>query len=354
MTHDGGGDKLRTGWYLSKVDTADGQTEWMKGPGTVAQVRRELTLQLHDVDRSTRQAEIDRVIHQGLNKHVNAQFAEYREDPSPENREALAAAAAEDSGDGARQRTQNRSAKEIIIQVDADGRPDIEAPDGVKFQADQKTLVIETTVPGNVHVLLSKKTGESKERMIVLRTDKEGTLSVTGAGGGSAIRNGAGEGNAVRTGDGAGDAIRMGTGDGNALRDGRGGGSALRDDQGDGDGQRWGQGDGDAIRAGSGAGNAHSTTSGKGDAIVRDNAKGKAERGGEGSGDARIRDDATGDALRRGEGAGTASIEPTATGTAAIKRWPDIDLPPPTPPVPAPPLAASYEERPSGRETLKR
>ena len=352
MRHEDGGD-LAPGWYLSKEGAAGGRPDWIKGPGSVTEVRRELERQFKNLDRTERNREAGKVVQEGLDHHVDARYEQYRQCRTPENREALAAAAAED-GATPPGRARGRKQDGLVIRLDENGRPDIEPPDGVEFQAKPDGLVIETTTARDVAVIVDNDAGSSADRLIVLRSNRPGSLTVSGDGSATAIRNGIGEGDAIRFGKGAGEAIRMGKGDGTALRDGEGDGTALRDEGGNGNAQRTGSGHGDAVRSGTGAGDAYTVTTGTGNAIVQDTARGNAQRGGKGSGDAIVKDEAVGNALRLGQGPGTATVAPTAEGIETVERWTPPIGEVPKSPAPAPPATGTYDERTTGREAQTR
>ena len=148
---------------------------------------------------------------------------------------------------------------------------------------------------------------QPQSRKVLLETDRDVSLVVSGDGEATAQLSGYGAGHVARVGSGRGSARRTGFGYGNAVRSGAGDGNAVKE-LGDGDAVRTGDGRGAAVNASPGCGHARRLGSGEGDAQRRDGI-GNASRVGTGSGSASHHARA-GRASRAGVGDGTAVVGP--------------------------------------------
>ena len=314
--------ELAAGWYLAKRAAASDEIEWVRGPGSIDDIRTELRKHLRPDEKSVRA-----IIEQGIDRHVEGACRDYLHTRSGKSLEELEAAAAR--GRAARQKLGDRREQEhdvLVVHQDDEGRPDIEAPEGVTFETEEDyTLVIHTRRALDVVVIRDKG---DRVTAAELRSSASGNITVSGDGPGDALRSGKGGGDAMRTGIGDGSATRTGAGTGSAVRDGHGAGDARREGSGAGDAIQRGEGDGSAIRCGTGKGDAWrggegrghaiADSSGDGNAKVSGRATGTAIRSGRGDGNASLGDEATGNAVRDGSGDGNAYVGETAHGHAVV------------------------------------
>ena len=315
MAHHGEG-ASKAGWYVFEEGHEPGTTEWIKGPGTVAQGAEELRQRLGP----GREATVRGIVDRGLTEHVEGACREFLEDGSPERAAALrdAAQAASDEWGSRTPETERRQKggeerEEAVFEIDGRGNPTTPVPGSLTFEVSGGRIWVTAEKP--VDVVIHRREGDGEPHATFV-SDHPGHVTMNGELGGNVTRTGVGDGDAVRVGPGAGNAVRTGPGNGDAWRGGTGRGSALRNDLGNGRAVRTGTGNGHAGRSGCGRGDALSDTTGRGDAAVMQNAAGNAVRSGRGAGMARVEEEAQGHALRTGSGHGNAARLGTGSGHA--------------------------------------
>ena len=298
------------GWYLEKREAAaEGPSiEWIKGPGSIEQVRDELR---SEVDRED---VVTEVIEKGLDDHLRNACQRWLESDTPENRKGLQDASHLTSRD----RTTLGQEFQWTLTAAEERTTPLEPPPGVTVTKRGATLHIGATRPIDIRVELD---GNSPDRSVWFNSNHSGNVTLAGEQRGGVVRSGQGPGNAIREGAGHGDATRNGDGDGDARRDGTGNGNAVRRGSGRGSAVRTGPGYGSAERNGTGTGDAIVDGRGTGNAIVGDRASGKAMRTGSGNGNALLEGEATGRAIRAGTGGGNAEVNKAARGSARIEGY---------------------------------
>ena len=314
------------GWYLEKQAAETNQLEWVRGPGTVDNVARELQQEL---EKNGHENVVDPIRWWAKERMDAARRTHVMEERPAQARAAGSGQDGEWPDD----------AEPVTVRLSVDGETGKlqgELPMGVKTHSVRDPSYMRPGTPGYGQAsersgflvesrraidLVVEVPGNAPGTNITLSCSAQSNVELQGAGGGDVVHLGPGPGNAIRRGTGTGSAsreggrgsaVRTGTGQGNAVRSYRGQGNATRADEGNGDAIRTDQGDGDARREGSGRGNATRNGSGTGDAIVDSSAEGTARLGG----------DVRGNATRAGTGEGDALVTERAEGNATVASEP--------------------------------
>ena len=266
MTYDVSGGGVEPGWYLEKEGAKRGEIQWVRGPGTAANVRDELRKQLGPDERGIR-----KVLNRGLDDHIDTACEQYMANKSPARLEALTNASVR--ADETRYALGLKERETLEIRPDKHGRSDAHAPKGVTVKTGNGRLHIQAERAIDIVVKLH---GDAPDTTVRLDSEHPGNVTVNGDVAGSVTRAGDGAGDAIRDGDGEGTAERIGEGAGSAIRAGCGDGDALRLDDGPGNAVRRGEGYGIALRGGTGIGDAHVERNSRGDGAVKRDETGNA------------------------------------------------------------------------------